>query len=185
MCPATLATLAAVLLLGATAAHRPHGCHNATGTCLAHGFVCASGQTVPHHQRCNGVEECGDGTDEYLCHDSDRRPVFQRGRLPRRALAQGEYSCARCTCLVNTQTFTNTNPWWPFVITARMSPDGLLTGGSSLHAGQPCSNVNTVSLSAQLFRKDFTCRGPLCCIRQLQCLSCSGGFNPIRRCIEV
>lgn len=56
----------AVALCAASANAAAAKCHNITGTCFEHGFQCANDEIVPHSKRCNGVEDCADGTDEFI-----------------------------------------------------------------------------------------------------------------------
>ena len=65
-----------LIALAAVAVSAKPTCHNITGTCMPHGFLCISGEVVSHEQRCNGVEDCSDGTDEFMCQHEDHRPLF-------------------------------------------------------------------------------------------------------------
>lgn len=37
------------------------------GSCLANQFTCANGNCTSKSERCNGVDDCGDNTDEQNC----------------------------------------------------------------------------------------------------------------------
>ncbi|WP_394758379.1 LDL receptor domain-containing protein, partial [Flavobacterium sp.] len=47
---------------GATENKKFQSCHNATGSCQPHGFVCANEEVIPHAKRCDDIEDCADGT---------------------------------------------------------------------------------------------------------------------------
>jgi hypothetical protein len=95
-------------------------CHNITGTCLSHGFVCASEQVVPHSKRCDGVEDCRDGTDEFMCEHELKTPLAEASHEVRRAHEQA--TCVNCNCRATTIPITSSMGWFQF---ARLGPCGL------------------------------------------------------------
>ena len=59
----TMILLVAALMLAGCEA-----CHNSTSACHHNGkFECLDGSMVTHAQRCDGVEDCKDGMDEFMC----------------------------------------------------------------------------------------------------------------------
>ena len=170
-----LIILAALVVL-AVLAGSANACHNVTGTCLSHGFVCANEQVVPHSQRCNGVEECEDGTDEFMCEHENSSPLHEREDHERHAFEQA--TCVNCACIANTLTITSSNSWYQFALVAPTDPAGLMTGSNS-YGGLPCNSRCTTQLSIRFYKKTGVCRGFLCCARQMSCIACtSGGSCP-------
>lgn len=180
---AALLLVAAVLAVAAAAGPL---CHNATGTCLSHGFVCVSGEVVPHAQRCNGVEECTDGTDEYLCDHADPRPMAER--TPEERHASQQASCVNCNCQATAYLVGTTSPWWSFA-TVAPTDISLMTGASAQFGGRPCSSTCTTSITLGFYKKNRICRGWLCCVRQRACVSCTttpsgcSGVTTTNRCL--
>ena len=163
----TAAALVA-LLAAAALASRPV-CHNITGTCLARGFECVGGEVVPFEQRCNGVEDCADGTDEFMCDHEDHRPLFERTPEERHAAMQA--SCVNCNCVATYYAITTTSSWYTYGLVA--PTDIYLMTGSSAYAGRPCNSYCTTGLTLTFFKKNIICRGWLCCVRQRACNTCS------------
>ena len=160
-----IAILVAFVALCAAASS---GCHNVTGTCLSHGFVCANEQVVPHAKRCNGAEDCADGTDEFMC-DSALREVADK---PEHHSLIEQTSCARCTCAIGMVSFlVTTHVWWRFAIAAPMTRTFMSSGSLRL----PCHVTRTTGIVIEFYKKDMICRGWQCCARQQQCVSCSTG----------
>jgi hypothetical protein len=168
-----IAIVAAFLV--AAAAGRPV-CHNITGTCTERGFECVSGEVVSHAQRCNGVEDCNDGTDEFMCEHEDHRPLFERSAEERHAFAQA--SCVNCNCAATAFSVDTASGWWAY---AKVSPTdtSLMTGSPGNNAGRPCSSTCASKITIGFYRKNRICRGWLCCARQRLCESClnTGGCS--------
>jgi len=162
--------LIAMTLFAMAAFARPV-CHNITGTCLPHGFECISGEVVPHAQRCNGVEDCSDGTDEFLCDHEDHRPLAERTEEERHQFQQA--SCVNCNCAVTAYQVTNAMAWWPYAIVA--PTDISLMTGSGIYGGKPCRNGCASTITIGFYKKNRICRGWLCCARQRQCIACGAG----------
>jgi len=175
--PAVYSVMAvAIFAAVATAAHEntlglaASGCHNITGTCLPHGFVCASGEVVPHAKRCDQVEDCADGTDEFMCDATEaHRPYHERTEEERHAHAQA--SCIHCNCQVNILRIGPNNPWENYAKVAPMAMV-MLTSGTGQYKGQPCNNPCTWEWKIAFYKKTGVCRGWLCCARQYECASC-------------
>jgi hypothetical protein len=161
--------LAAALLVAA-AAGRP-ACHNITGTCTERGFECVSGEVVPHEQRCNGVEDCSDGTDEFMCEHEDHRPLFERAPEERHVFAQTS-SCVNCNCAATAFSVDTTSGWWPFAVVSP-TDTALMTGSPGNNGGRPCNSRCATRITIGFYRKNRICRGWLCCARQRFCQSCS------------
>ena len=166
----TVAALVALLLVCGTLAAKPV-CHNITGTCLAHGFECVSGEVVPHAQRCDGIEQCSDGTDELLCEHDDHRPLAERTAEEREAVQQA--SCVNCNCVATAYAIGTSSNWWQYAITSPTDVH-LMTQGN----GRPCHSGCTLTMMMGFYRKNRICRGWLCCARQRQCLTCTTGSAP-------
>ena len=125
-----LAVLAVVAVGNAQAA-----CNNITGTCLPQGFVCANQEVVSHEKRCNGVEDCADGTDEFMCHTRATMPLHEMPEHVRNAHAQS--SCIKCNCIVNTMNLVSSHPWWPYAKVAPLTMAFLTSPASN--AGKVCN----------------------------------------------
>jgi len=164
--------VALVALLAASALARPV-CHNITGTCLEQGFVCVSGEVVPHAQRCNGVEDCSDGTDEFLCEHEDHRPMFERTPEERHAAQQA--SCVNCNCAATAYDVTTGSPWMAYALIA--PTDTTLMTGTGLNAGRACSSICSTKITLGFYKKNKICRGWLCCVRQRACQLCTTGVT--------
>lgn len=155
-------------------------CHNITGTCLDHGFVCANEEVIPHSQRCNGVEDCADGTDEFMCQHEDDTPLHLREAESRHATEQA--SCIACTCTAAVLLIAQGNAWFNYARAAPTDFIGLMTG-SDAYRGRPCNPTCAHSITMGFYKKTGVCRGWLCCARQRwcnTCLSCCGATTATR-----
>jgi hypothetical protein len=158
------------------------GCHNITGTCLDHGFVCANEEVIPHAQRCNGVEDCADGTDEFMCQHEDDSPLHLRAPEARHAAEQA--SCIACTCTASVLLIASGNAWFTYAKQAPTDFIGLMTG-TGTYAGRPCNSACAFSITMGFYKKTGVCRGWLCCARQRWCNTCSAsccGATAATRC---
>lgn len=159
-----------ILLLHTSTAAAIVACHNATGTCLKEGFHCANKEVVPFEKRCNGVDDCLDGTDEYLCNVDGSMPLHERPEHERHAIEQGS-SCAWCSCGVSVINIVENDAWWAAAKSAPTDTVGLMTG-SGAYAGQPCATKCVRRIKLAFYKKTNYCRGALCCIRQRECVEC-------------
>lgn len=149
-------------------------CHNSTGSCTTNSFICASGEEVPHSMRCNDVEDCADGTDEYMCSHS---PTTFQSRL-----ADIEASCIKCTCYKGMITIPSTNTAW-FTIAMNAPRDFNMMTDAPAENNKPCSPTFTTSIELNVYKKkNKGCRGWVCCLRQTSCSVCSGGKTTALHC---
>lgn len=146
-------------------------CNNFTGTCTENNFVCANEETVPHIKRCDGIEDCADGTDEYMCH----APKIYSTIHVRNALV--EVSCVKCTCKKGSITIENTNTQW--FKTALVSPRDLtMLTKAPAQQNKPCNPLGTTSIILNVYKKQNKgCRGYVCCFRQEMCSVCTIGTS--------
>lgn len=166
---AVLMALMAAILVGAEAY-----CHNSTGTCLHNGkFECLDGSFVTHAQRCDGVEDCKDGIDEFMCPKT----------APGHHEVHEEANCGpTCTCREHTTIVMNTNTnLFNFAVYAP-TWDSLMTG-TPLNGRWGCNPLNTKTLSVTMkwYKKGASScfnnrreRGFICCGRQTACACVTG-----------
>jgi len=154
-------------------------CHNATGSCTNEHFVCANEEMVPHAKRCDGVEDCADGTDEYLC-DQSTVPLFERTVAERQAII--EVSCVKCTCYKGTITVLQANAAWFKVGTTAPRGFTMMTDAPN-YQNKACNIAQVTSIVLDVYKKQNKgCRGWVCCFRQEKCLSCSGTGTSATHC---
>jgi hypothetical protein len=146
-----------------------YSCNNSTGTCLNNGFHCISGEIVEHSKRCNNIEDCLDGTDEYLCH-IDSKPFSEKSEIERKEFQQA--NCVNCNCAVTAYNIAQTNPWWQYAIVTP-TDISLMTGLPGSFAGMPCNVRCVTQMTLGFYKKNRVCRGWLCCARQRACITCS------------
>ena len=179
---ATLAILALLVLntvmvsaAGSVALATP-GCHNATGSCTKTHFVCANEELIAHSRRCDGVEDCADGTDEYMCdaaHFHHSKPVTDMTVAERTALT--EVSCIKCTCSKGQISIASTNTAW-FKIALVAPRDRTLLTNAPSKQNKPCNPAGTTNILLNVYKKQNKgCRGWVCCFRQEWCSVCTSG----------
>jgi hypothetical protein len=173
-----IAAVAAVLV--AASALVSAACHNATGSCTKQHFVCANEELVAHAKRCDGVEDCADGTDEYLC-DASPKPLVEMSASERTAVT--EVACVKCTCLKGTIQVTSTSAaaWWAM---AKLAPrDRTMMTDAPLYQNKPCNVATVTSIRLNVYKKQNKgCRGWVCCFRQEQCTACSPSGTTATHC---
>ena len=148
-------------------------CHNATGSCTKTHFVCANEEVIPHSKRCDGVEDCADGTDEYMCeHEHLRNKALSDLTVSQRT-AQTEVACIECTCLKGTITVASGNAaWWNIATTAPR--DKTMLTSTPHKQNRPCNPAATAEIVLNVYKKQNKgCRGFVCCFRQEECKSCN------------
>ena len=171
---ALIAIIVALLVAGSNAY-----CHNSTGACLHNGkFECLDGSFVTHAQRCDGVEDCKDGMDEFMCPKT----------APGHHEVHEEASCGpSCFCQVDTTwVLSSSTNYFNF---ARYAPTwGILMSGTPWQGRWGCNplTTKTASIGMTWYKKgggatSTTCtgntrrRGFICCGRQTSCNCVSGG----------
>lgn len=151
-------------------------CHNATGSCTKTHFACANDELIPHAKRCDGVEDCADGTDEYLCQaPSNPKSMSER-------MAAAEASCIKCTCFKTAITIPSTNTAWFAIAKVAPRDKTMLTDAPAVQ-NKACNPTNTGSIKLNVYKKQNKgCRGWVCCLRQEQCVTCPGGGTVANHC---
>ena len=155
-------------------------CHNYTGTCTETAYVCANEEAIPHHKRCDGVEDCADGTDEYMCDQAPDKPLHDMSVAERNAIT--EVACIKCTCIKGTINVlkTGTAAWWLTAVTAPR--DVTMMTDAPAQQNKPCSAAGTSAITLNVYKKQNKgCRGWICCFRQQQCNTCTVG-TPATHC---
>jgi hypothetical protein len=170
--------IATALLVAAPAAVAA-SCHNATGSCAKNHFVCANEEMVPHAKRCDGVEDCADGTDEFMC-DQSSKPLAELAIAERNAIT--EASCVFCTCKKGTIIVPSTNvPWFKIALTAPR--DAIMMTNAPGQNNKPCNPASVSVIKLNVYKKQNKgCRGWVCCFRQEECSTCSAGGSPGTHC---
>ena len=171
---ALLAVAAVVLVFASNGAEAAEvsTCHNSTGSCNKNHFVCANEELVPHAKRCDGVEDCADGTDEYMCDQHPNKPLVDMSVAERTAVTEG--GCVFCTCYKGqiTVTSSSTAAWWAMAKTAPR--DRTMMTDAPLYGNRACRESTVTSILLNVYKKQNKgCRGWVCCFRQERCNACS------------
>lgn len=151
-------------------------CHNATGSCTHHGFICANEEIIPHSKRCDYVEDCADGTDEYLC-DHSSKSIHSLSPSYRNAIT--EAACVKCTCRIGSITVTSANTAW-FKIAITAPRDFTMMTDAPSYQNKACNPATgaTTSIQLNVYKKQNKgCRGFVCCFRQEKCVTCGTGTS--------
>jgi len=158
-------------------------CHNATGSCTKTHFVCANEELIAHSRRCDGVEDCADGTDEYMCdstHFHHSKPVTDMTVAERTALT--EVSCIKCTCSKGQITIGIANTAWFRIALVAPRDRTMLTNAPSKQ-NKPCNPASVQTIVLNVYKKQNKgCRGWVCCFRQEWCSACNSGNLPTNNC---
>ena len=169
-----------ILLTAALMLVSCEACHNSTGACHHNGkFECLDGSMVTHAQRCNGVEDCKDGMDEFMC------PRTAHGHHE----VHEEASCGpSCACEVATTTVASTSTsYFNFAVYAPTW--GILMTGTPVAGRWGCNPLNTKTSAVQMvwYKKGGVAnaqgncvgntrkRGFICCGRQQACTCLAAG----------
>ena len=175
----TKVLLVAALLALAVSQLASAACHNATGSCTQDSFVCANGEAIAHSKRCDGVEDCADGTDEYLC-DQSAKPFDQLTVAERTAIT--EVACIKCTCLKGT-VVVSAGAWLQIGLKAPRGWTLMTDSPATPVFNKACHPTQTTQVTLEVYKKQNKgCRGWVCCFRQKSCDTCSGGMLPARHC---
>lgn len=167
---ALIAALAVLVFAQLAAA----SCHNATGSCTSEHFVCANEEMVPHAKRCDGVEDCADGTDEYMCDQRADRPLVDMTESERNAVT--EASCIYCTCYKG-QITVSSGAWLKIGLTSPRDMTMLTDAPTKQNKACYSSCTNSVLLNVYK-KKNKGCRGWVCCFRQQSCVTCATSGGP-------
>ena len=114
-------------------------CHNSTGACHHNGkYECADGSAVPWAKRCDGVEDCPEGGDEFSC--------------PTHGFKEQASCGPTCNCGVSVTDVVSTSPYYQMSLYAPQWDGG--TRGN-LMTGTPVRGMwgcNTVALKTSAVR---------------------------------
>jgi len=134
---------------------------------------------IPHAKRCDGVEDCADGTDEYMC-DQASTPLWDLSVAERTAIT--EVSCIKCTCYKGQVMINNgQGSWWKAALAAPR--DFTMMTNSVNFQNKACNPAQVTTIQVNVYKKQNKgCRGWVCCLRQQACVVCSGAGNTASHC---
>ena len=131
-------------------------------------------ELVAHSRRCDGVEDCADGTDEYMCdaaHFHHSKPVTDMTVAERTALT--EVSCIKCTCSKGQISIASANAAWSKIALVAPRDRTMLTNAPGKQ-NKPCNPAGTTNILLNVYKKQNKgCRGWVCCFRQEWCSVCT------------
>ena len=174
----------ALVLLAMALSASAHTCQNTTGACMTNGkYMCADSTTISWEKRCDDVEDCVDGSDEFLCPHR-----IAKGDGPRNM--HELMSCGpSCACNPSSSNVAAASPFYTMAMHAPVwsyndgTNSGDLMSGTPLNGMWGCNTVagKTDSVWMVWYRKGSeTCVGNprqggfICCGRAFKCVCATG-----------
>eukprot|EP00760_Papus_ankaliazontas_P038920 PhM_4_TR9416/c0_g1_i1/m.12579 len=157
-------------------------CHNSTGACHYNGkYECADGSLVAWEKRCDGVEDCADGADEFVC------PRHLGAGGDSKAKVHELMNCGpTCACAGSISIVASSSPFFQMALTAPIWDGGAagnLMTGTPVNGLWGCNPAKTTAVTMMWYRKGSeNCVGNtrkggfICCGRAIKC-TCSSGTS--------